>query len=356
MAGWKIGYSPPSQVAGRLRGSLYTRSICEVYKGERPGLVLCRTESVTVGEGVWMPMRVLVLGAGGQVGRELAALSGGGIEVLALPRSLADITQPATVREVVRAARCDAVVNAAADTAVDQAEQEPEAAFAVNRDGAAHVARACVEAGVPLVHLSTDYVFDGGKAGLWLEEDPAAPLNVYGASKLAGERAVAEILSERTPPGHVTIRTSWVFAAHGRNFVRTMLRLGDERDELRVVDDQTGCPTAAADIAAAALAVARRLVEAPAPGLWGTCHFSSAEAASWHGFAKAIFGLRERLSGRPPPRLIPVSSAEFASPTRRPVNSVLDCTLIARRFGIVQPDWRASLGVVMQQLMTGDRR
>lgn len=296
-------------------------------------------------------MRVLVLGATGQVGTELRALDGRApdgspLNIVVPPRDRADLTHADAVAAVVVEAGCEAVINAAAYTAVDHAEDDAGAAFAVNRDGPRHIAEACARAGLPLVHLSTDYVFDGTRAGAYREDDAVAPLNVYGASKLAGERAVAATL-----PRHAILRTSWVFAAHGRNFVRTMLRLGDERDHLRVVADQTGCPTAAADIAAATVSVARRLVDGEDPALWGVFHYTSAEATTWYGFAAAIFAERERLTGRPAPRLEAIATADFPTPARRPVNSVLDGRRLWERHGIPQPDWRRSLAAVMERLV-----
>ena len=296
-------------------------------------------------------MRILVLGAAGQVGTELQALDGRMWEgqpltVVALPRAAADLTDPAAVRAAVAQSQCQAVINAAAYTAVDQAESHPDDAFAVNRDGPHHIAEACTRAGLPLVHLSTDYVFDGTRPGAYREDDPPSPINVYGASKLEGERAVAAAL-----PRHAILRTSWVFAAHGRNFVRTMLRLGDERSHLRVVADQIGCPTAAADIAAAAATVAARLADGHDPSLWGVFHYTSAEVTSWHGFAAAIFAERERRTGRPAPRLDAITTADFPTPARRPANSVLDNSRLRECYGIRQPDWRRSLAVALDQLI-----
>jgi len=290
-------------------------------------------------------MRILVLGADGQVGTELRALSGQGVEITALTRRQADLTDPTAVRTAVSESRCGAVVNAAAYTAVDRAESEPEAAFAVNRDGPRHLAEACALAGLPLVHLSTDYVFDGTGTGAYGEDHPTAPVNVYGMSKRDGERAIAAAL-----PRHAILRTSWVFAAHGHNFVRTMLRLGEERSHLRIVADQTGCPTAAADIAAAAVTVAGRLASSNDPRLWGVFHYTSGEVTTWHGFAAAIFAERERLTGRPAPELAAIATADFPTPARRPANSVLDCSRIRERHGVAQPDWRRSLAAVMERL------
>jgi dTDP-4-dehydrorhamnose reductase len=226
----------------------------------------------------------------------------------------------------------DLVINAAAYTAVDQAEQEPDAAFAINRDGPAALAEACAKIGAPLLHLSTDYVFDGMKAGPYCEDDPVNPLSVYGASKEAGERAIRARL-----PDHLILRSSWVYAPEGRNFVRTMLRLARECEEVRVVDDQRGSPTAAADIAGALIAAAGRILAGGRD--FGTFHFCGQGATSWHGFAQAIFEVSQ---GRRP-RLLAVPSSAYPTPALRPANSVLDCGKFRRSYGISARPWRESL-------------
>ncbi|MGF6228735.1 dTDP-4-dehydrorhamnose reductase [Inquilinus ginsengisoli] len=282
-------------------------------------------------------MTLVVLGAGGQVGRELAELAQArGLAMRALARSEVDITDAAAVAAAVRGA--DFVANCAAYTAVDKAETERDQAFAVNATGPGVIARACAEAGAALLHISTDYVFRGDGDRPWREDDPIAPLSVYGESKAAGEAAVREAL-----PRHVILRTAWVFAAHGNNFVRTMLRLGAERPELRIVADQRGGPTAAADIAAAILAIRER---AQAPGFdgWGTFHFAGAPATSWHDFAAAIFAEK----GGAAPALRPIATSDYPTPARRPSNSVLDCGKIGRVFGLAQPDWRRALSAVVR--------
>jgi dTDP-4-dehydrorhamnose reductase len=282
-------------------------------------------------------MTLVVFGAGGQVGRELAELAQArGLAVRALARSEVDITDAAAVAEAVRGA--DFVVNCAAYTAVDKAEAERDRAFAVNATAPGAIAQACAEAGAALVHISTDYVFPGDGDRPWREDDPIAPLSVYGESKAAGEAAVRSAL-----PRHVILRTSWVFAAHGSNFVRTMLRLGAERPELRIVADQHGGPTAAADIAAAILAIRERAL---APGFsdWGNFHFSGAPATTWHEFATAIFAPR----GGGGPKLHPIATSDYPTPARRPANSVMDCGRIARVFGVAQPDWRQSLAAMLR--------
>lgn len=289
-------------------------------------------------------MRMLVFGHDGQVAHALRTMSRPDLTVTALGRAGADITDADAVRRAVEAARPDVAVNTAAYTAVDRAETETEAAFAVNRDGAGHIAAACAATGVPLIHYSTDYVFDGAKDGPWREDDPIAPLGVYGASKAAGEAAV-----RAAGPRHVILRTAWVFGAHGNNFVRTMLRLGAERERLGIVADQRGCPTAAADLAAAAVAVARHVL-ATGEG-WGTYHCCGAPPTTWHGFAEAIFEERRLATGLAPPRLDAIATADYPTPARRPANSVLDTARFAARFGLPAPAWRDALGGVVRQLL-----
>jgi dTDP-4-dehydrorhamnose reductase len=282
-------------------------------------------------------MTLAVFGAGGQVGRELAeAARSQGLAVRAFARAEVDITDAAAVAEAVRGA--DFVANCAAYTAVDKAEAERDQAFAVNATAPGIIARACAEAGAALLHISTDYVFRGDGDRPWREDDPIAPLSVYGESKAAGEAAVRAAL-----PRHVILRTAWVFAAHGHNFVRTMLRLGAERPELRIVADQRGGPTPAAAIASAILAIR---AQALAPGFdsWGTFHFAGAPATTWHDFAAAIFAT----TGRPGPVLHAIATADYPTPARRPSNSVLDCGKIGRVFGLGQPDWRQALSAIVR--------
>jgi dTDP-4-dehydrorhamnose reductase len=292
-------------------------------------------------------MKILVFGAGGQVGREVCrATWPSRYQLLPFERKAIDITGSAFVGETVRRERPDLVINLAAYTAVDRAESEPQAAWAVNCAGAAHLAAACDESGTPLVHLSTDYVFNGRKIDAYREEDAVDPLGVYGRSKEAGERAVRAALEQ-----HVILRTAWVFGASGINFVKTMLRLAGERPVLRVVADQRGCPTAAADIAVALIAIAGYIERGEAK--WGTYHFAGDEAVSWHGFAQAIVDLAmPRLATHP--RVEPITTEQYPTPARRPINSVLDCGKIRETFGISSPPWRRSLATVIHELV--DRR
>ena len=289
---------------------------------------------------------ILVFGANGQVGSELLrAPWAPGLTPVGLTRADGDVTDAQAVAAAIAAHRPALVVNASAYTAVDKAESERDAAFAVNRDGPANMARACGAAGVPLIHISTDYVFDGtSKAEPWREDDPVAPQGVYAASKLAGEEAVRD-----AQPDHVILRTAWVFGTHGHNFVKTMLRLARERDELRVVADQHGCPTPTAAIAAAIAAIAQtRLTGGWTPGVF---HFAGAPATTWHGFAERIV---ERAAGRigrkPPVRAI--ATADFPTPARRPANSVLDTARIGQAYGIAPADWRDGLDRMLDEIFS----
>ena len=294
-------------------------------------------------------MKLLVLGSGGQVGRELCQLPwSAGYALAGFDRAEVDITQPAAVSAAVARERPDIVINADAYTAVDRAESEPEAAWAGNCTGPANLAAACAEAGIPLIHISTDYVFDGTKSGLYREDDPVAPLGVYGRSKEAGDRAVREALAS-----HVILRTAWVYSAYGHNFVKTMLRLADEQPVLRVVADQTGSPTSAADVAAAIAAIAQQL--AAGNRHWGTYHCTAAGAATWHGFAEAIFAEARPWRGPPPP-VEAIATADYPTPARRPANSRLDCTKIHEAFGIRLRPWRAALAEVIREIYHARRR
>jgi dTDP-4-dehydrorhamnose reductase len=291
-------------------------------------------------------MKILLFGAGGQVGTELCARQWpAGYQIVATDRVEIDITEREAVVAAIDRERPDIAINAAAYTAVDRAESERDAAWAINCAGPGHIAAACRAAGIPLLHISTDYVYSGDKIGPWCEDDPVSPLGVYGASKEAGDRAVRDALAE-----HVILRTAWVCSAHGHNFVKTMLRLADTHPSLRVVADQYGCPTAAADIATALATVVERVVAGEAR--WGTYHFAGTGAATWHDFAEAIFELAAPWRGPPPP-VAAITTADFPTPARRPANSVLDCTRIAEAYGIVAPPWKTSLGAVIRQLYEG---
>ena len=275
---------------------------------------------------------VLVIGCRGQVGRELmAARLPAGISRIGLGHGDLDLTDRGAVRRVIDRCRPALIVNAAGYTAVDRAEAEPQAAFAVNADGPARLAEAAAAVGSSLLHLSTDYVFDGAKAGPYTEDDPLGPLGVYGASKAAGERAVRERLEH-----HVILRTSWIFGTHGTNFVKTMLRLGRERDQLHVVADQRGCPTGAADIADAIFAIAQQLLIERRGDVWGTYHFAGRGSTTWYEFAEAIFERAQRSgvagprwSRSPPPTTRPRRAAGRLGTRLHPVRAHLCHTATA---------------------------
>jgi dTDP-4-dehydrorhamnose reductase len=288
-------------------------------------------------------VKILVLGAAGQIGYELCrAAWPEGTRLACLDYAELDITSRVAVAATVAREKPDLLVNAAAYTAVDRAESDGEAAFAVNRDGPAALAASCRKASIPLIHISTDYVFDGAKTTPYTEDDPVNPLGIYGQSKDAGDRAVREALCE-----HVILRTAWVYGVHGHNFAKTMLRLAGDHPRLRVVADQVGSPTAAADIAAAIVAVATQI--AAGGGRWGTFHFVNAGAVSWHGFAEAIFALAAPWRG-PAPEVAAIATADYPTPAERPANSVLDCGKIAAAYRIVPRPWREALADVIGEL------
>jgi dTDP-4-dehydrorhamnose reductase len=292
---------------------------------------------------------VLVIGCRGQIGRELlAAQPSPGLSPIGLSHGDLDVTDRDAVRHVVSRYRPMLIVNAAAYTAVDRAESERDAAFAVNANGPGHLAEAAAEAGVSLVHLSTDYVFDGAKPAAYTEDDPVRPLGVYGASKAAGERAIRERLER-----HVILRTSWVFGTHGTNFVKTMLRLGRERDRLQVVADQWGCPTGAADLAEAILGIAQQLLISPRTDTWGTYHFAGRGSTNWSDFAEAIFERAAPFWGRRP-AVTPIATAAYPTPARRPPASVLDCTRFDRTFALPRRPWTERLDRVVERLLATD--
>lgn len=289
-------------------------------------------------------MRVIVTGARGQVGYELLSLAPQGFQVIGLGSDELDITNGEQVASLLARLRPGLIINAAAYTAVDKAESEVERAYAVNRDGVANLAIAAEQLKIPLLHISTDYVFDGDASAPYLETDPTAPSGVYGASKRDGETTLTAHCSR-----HIVLRTSWVFGAHGNNFVKTMLRLGRERESLGVVADQHGCPTSARSIAAALWALAAKY-KALGSLDWGIYHFSNQPACTWHEFALEIFrqGVDAGLLGRVPV-VHPITTADYPTPAKRPAWSVLDISKI-QRAGIVPVDWRLELKQVLKQL------
>ena len=277
---------------------------------------------------------ILVFGRTGQVATELRTLA----DVVALGRAEVDLSEPAACAAAIHGHRPHAVINAAAYTAVDRAEEEEALATVINGDAPAAMAGACAALNIPLVHISTDYVFAGIGTRAWAPDDKTSPKNAYGRSKLAGEQGI------RAAGGtHAILRTSWVFSAHGGNFVKTMLRLSDSRDELRVVDNQIGGPTPASAIAAACLSIAQQLCDDP--DKTGTFHFSGAPDVSWCEFARAIFAETGRTT-----RVSPIATRDYPTPAARPLNSRLNCQTTEQVFGIPCPDCRTGLAETVREL------
>ena len=292
---------------------------------------------------------LLVVGRTGQLGRALAAA---GARVRGLGRDAIDFDRPETVGPglavAIAESRPSLVVNAAAWTAVDRAETEPAAAARANRDGPAALAAACARAGLPFLHVSTDYVFDGSKGAPYTEADPTSPTGVYGRTKRDGEQAVLA-----ADPRAIVLRTSWVYAARGKNFVRTMLGAARKTDTLRVVGDQHGCPTAAEDLADAILGIADRLQGGWRDEYAGLFHAAGDGETTWHGLAVAAFEAASR-HGRPMPKVIAITTAEWPTPTARPADSRLDCSRLEAVFGQRLPPWRASLDRVVDRMLAPD--
>ena len=294
------------------------------------------------------PLRVLVTGAHGQLGRELLRHAPADWAVVGLGAAQLDIRDAAQVAAQVERVRPQLIVNAAAYTAVDRAETEPARAWAVNRDGAAHLAQAAQQRGIALFQLSSDYVFAGDLRRPYREEDACRPLGVYGASKLGGEQAVRAGCSR-----HLILRSSWVFGAHGHNFVKTMLRLAGTHPELAVVADQMGCPTPAAYLAQVLWQLAQRYRQ-QGDLAWGTYHCAGAPPCSWHAFALEIFRQAEALAllARTP-QVRAIGSTDYPGAAQRPAYSVLDCGKLRATFGIAPADWRTALAGVLGELAAG---
>ncbi len=287
-------------------------------------------------------MAILVTGGTGQVATLLGQVGGDAVRVVGRP--VFDFDHPGTLAAALRD-RPSLVVNAAAWTAVDAAEAAPDAAQRANRDGPASLAALCADAGVPLIHLSTDYVFDGAKGAPYAETDPTSPTGVYGQTKLEGEQAVLAAC-----PRAIVLRTSWVYSAVGKNFVRTMLGAALKTSTLKVVADQRGCPTAARDVAVAILAIATRLQQGWEPACAGVFHMAGQGDTTWHGLAIALFADAARY-GRTPPTVVPITTADWPTPARRPADSRLDCDKLARVFGLRLPPWQDSVRLVVDELL-----
>lgn len=290
-------------------------------------------------------MKILVTGANGQVGAELIRRGNTrGFQMLASDVSDLDISNQDAVNRYIENCKPDILINAAAYTAVDKAESEKELAHSINRDGAIYLAQSCLAANIPLFHISTDYIFDGGKNGAYIETDTPNPQSVYGKSKLEADLAIESAIEK-----HIILRVSWVFGALGNNFVKTMLRLGSEREELKIVADQHGSPTWAGAIASTLLDIAKRYDEGN-PIQWGTYHYSSQPTTTWYEFAGTIFdqavdfGMMEKR-----PKIDSICTEEFPTAAARPLNSVLDCSKIITALRTPQPDWRTGLKEVLSE-------
>jgi dTDP-4-dehydrorhamnose reductase len=296
--------------------------------------------------------RILIVGAYGQVGRELQRSFSDAGEITVRDRDTVDLAEPDQVRAMVRSAAPGIILNASAYTAVDRAEAEPEVAMAVNAQAPGILAEEALRTGALLVHYSTDYVFDGSKTSPWVETDKTNPLNVYGTTKLAGEEAIRQVGGK-----YLIFRTSWVYGPHGSNFLLTMLRLGRERDSLNIVDDQIGAPTTSIELADAT----REIVSGVLAGQFGATeswaglyHMTNGGSVSWCGFAKAIFARSAfRLDGKMP-EVNPISSSEYPTPARRPQNSCLSNERLSARFGVQLAPWEAALDAVILRL-TADK-
>ncbi len=289
--------------------------------------------------------RVLVTGAGGQVGGELLRAFEDRAQLFPFDRSALDLSSPRQIRARVREAAPDIIINAAAYTAVDRAESEPELARAINADAPGVLAEEAQRASALLVHYSTDYVFDGTKDGAWTEDDPTSPLNVYGATKLAGEDAI-----RKAGGRYLIFRTSWVYGPHGKNFVLTMLRLGRERDSLKIVDDQIGAPTSSIEIANATSKITAGVLSGQfgkAANWAGIYNMTCSGTVSWCGFARAIFSRAPQLLDGKTPTVSAIPSSEFPTPARRPLNSVLSSEKLGGRFGVQLAPWEAALDQVL---------
>jgi len=281
-------------------------------------------------------VKILIAGGDGQVGSEFAGCAKSldeKIEVYNLGRQQLDVTQIASIRNVIKSLNPSVVVNAAAYTAVDRAEEESDLAFAINRDGAGNLAEICAQNDIPLIQISTDYVFDGKKTDAYVETDNVNPLSVYGESKLEGEQRVQEKIEK-----HIILRTSWVFGPFGKNFVYTMIRLAGQKKELRVVNDQFGCPTSAFSIANAILKICESISSSKKFD-WGIYHFCGSPETNWFEFSKSIIENSRQGRDYLVEQIVPVSTAEYPTAAVRPQNSVLNCDKIHRQFAINQQPW-----------------
>ena len=295
-------------------------------------------------------MGILVLGGSGQLGTQLRTLAlQRGVLLRAPTRAEIDLADSAAIRRIVAAESWNVVIDAAGYTNVDRAESEEDVAHAINADAAACLATETAKHKIPLIYISTDYVFDGSKGAPYIENDAAAPLNAYGRSKLAGERGVAAANGR-----HIILRTAWLYSPHGTNFVRTILRLAQEQERLTIVADQVGCPTSARDLGQACLDIALRCAATPDRVNYGVYHFAGAGAATWFEFAMAIIEQAASRLGRLP-RVVPIPSVQYPRPAIRPADSRLDCSAVQRAFALTQRPWRRALAETVECLLTRGR-
>jgi len=292
-------------------------------------------------------MKILVTGCNGQVGFLLTKALKDKVELLALTRQELDITNEALVNKTINDFKPNVVINAAAYTAVDKAENEEELAFAINSNGPEYLAKAASKVNASIIHISTDYVFEGNKSGQYLETDPVNPQGVYGKSKLAGEVAVSKNCRK-----HIILRTAWIFGEHGNNFVKTMLKLGKERDTLSIVSDQFGGPTYAGDIAKAIIEIVNK-IDTCEEIQWGVYHYSGIPHVSWYEFAENIFAKAQQKEVlKNTPKLTAISTEEFPTPAKRPKNSKLNCQAIEKEFGIMPSNWKEELNNINNYMTT----
>jgi len=292
-------------------------------------------------------MKILIFGAAGQLGYELMRQGQAlrlDIEGVDLPQT--DISRMAQVTDVIADYQPLLVINAAAYTNVDGAESEPELAMAVNKDGPANIARVCAAKKTPLIHISTDYVFDGKKGTPYRETDPVSPIGVYGRSKAAGEAALRSVLNE-----HIILRTAWLYGSHGRNFVKTILKLARENEVIRVVSDQYGSPTSAVDLAETIFKISNTIRQGAAVD-WGTYHYCGRGIISWHEFARAAVEMYRQQGQAKVARVDSIKTADYPTRVERPPYSALDCTLINKHFGITPKPWQHSLAITVHELLS----
>jgi len=292
-------------------------------------------------------MKLLIIGSKGQLGSELVIeCKRNDFSFLALDLPEFNITDPSQVKKTLADFMPSIVINASAYTNVDMAETEPEIAYTVNSDGPANLALSCDKNRIPIIHISTDYVFDGSKGQPYVESDPVSPLGIYGKSKEKGESKLRSILKQ-----HIILRTSWLYSAYGNNFVKTMLKLGKEKEIIKVVSDQYGCPTCAADLAEAVVDISKQITQ-NFKIAWGTYHYCGLGITTWHEFAKAIFEIASQYQNYKVSSVEAITTAQYPTKTKRPAFSALDCGLFKKHFGINIKPWQESLEKTIERILS----